>query len=115
MIHIKIFFQDWTDLGEGWLYGQWETGRFLSFFYSFFAHISKIIPGPWIGFKTPEKAVGSYGWVGVPNQSSLGSSSSSSPPPSSSSEEDNISQMEDNIYQNKIIYLRWKMECEATI
>ena len=23
------------------------------------------LQGPWIGFKTPEKAVGSYGWVGV--------------------------------------------------
>ena len=22
--------QDWTDLAEGWLYGEWETGRFLS-------------------------------------------------------------------------------------
>ena len=22
--------KDWTDLAEGWLYGEWETGRFLS-------------------------------------------------------------------------------------
>ena len=31
-----IFFllQDWTDLGEGWLYGEWETGEFLYFIHT---------------------------------------------------------------------------------
>ena len=46
------------------------SGKLVNFYHSFFcylfAQISKTIPGPWIGFKTPEKAVGSYGWVGVP-------------------------------------------------
>ena len=36
--------QDWTDLDEGWLYGEWETG-------------------PWLGFSTKDKAFGTYGWV----------------------------------------------------
>lgn len=34
--------QDWLEPAEGWFYGEWETG-------------------PWIGFKTAEKAEGSYG------------------------------------------------------
>ena len=34
--------QDWLEPTEGWFYGEWETG-------------------PWIGFKTAEKAEGSYG------------------------------------------------------
>ena len=36
--------QDWTDIDEGWLYGEWETG-------------------PWHGFHTKEKEFGAYGWV----------------------------------------------------
>ena len=42
--HIVFWTQDWTDIYEGWLYGEWETG-------------------PWEGFHTKEKAVGAYGWV----------------------------------------------------
>jgi hypothetical protein len=34
--------QDWLDMAEGWIYGEWETG-------------------PWIAFKTAEMAEGSYG------------------------------------------------------
>merc|ERR1719234_1505902 len=33
-------------MDEGWLYGEWETG-------------------PWWAFHTKEKAVGSYGWLGL--------------------------------------------------
>ena len=36
--------QDWTDIAEGWIYGEWETG-------------------PWWGFHTKEKAFATYGWV----------------------------------------------------
>ena len=39
-----MYHQDWTDLDEGWLYGDWETGG-------------------WLGFSTKEKAFGTYGWV----------------------------------------------------
>ena len=38
--------QDWTDIDEGWLYGEWETG-------------------PWWGFHTKEKAYATYGWVSI--------------------------------------------------
>ena len=38
--------QDWTDIDEGWLYGEWETG-------------------PWWGFHTKEKAYATYGWVSM--------------------------------------------------
>ena len=37
-------FQDWTDLDEGWMFGQWESG-------------------PWLGFHTKNNSFGSYGWV----------------------------------------------------
>ena len=45
-LHHDIFHyhQDWTDIDEGWLYGEWESG-------------------PWHGFHTKEKAFGAYGWV----------------------------------------------------
>ena len=36
--------QDWTDLDEGWMFGQWESG-------------------PWLGFHTKNNSFGSYGWV----------------------------------------------------
>ena len=36
--------QDWTDINEGWLYGEWETG-------------------PWLGLRQKDKAFGTYGWV----------------------------------------------------
>jgi len=41
------YLDDWTELKEGFFYGEWETG-------------------PWWGYKTKEKtAAGSYGWVGL--------------------------------------------------
>ena len=40
--------EDWTDVYEGWLYGEWETG-------------------PWWGFHTKEKAFATYGWVSSPS------------------------------------------------
>ena len=36
--------QDWTDLDEGWMFGQWESG-------------------PWLGYHTKNNSFGSYGWV----------------------------------------------------
>ena len=43
-IIISDHHKDWTDVDEGWFYGEWETG-------------------PWHGFHTKEKAFGAYGWV----------------------------------------------------
>ena len=37
-------FQDWSDVDEGWFFGEWESG-------------------PWHGYRTKEKAFGAYGWV----------------------------------------------------
>ena len=36
--------QDWTDLDEGWMFGQWESG-------------------PWLGYHSKKNTFGSYGWV----------------------------------------------------
>ena len=44
LIIISDHHKDWTDVDEGWLYGEWESG-------------------PWHGFHTKEKAFGAYGWV----------------------------------------------------
>ena len=38
--------QDWTDVDEGWFFGEWESG-------------------PWHGYRTKEKAFGAYGWVSL--------------------------------------------------
>jgi len=40
------FLDDWSELDEGFLYGEWETG-------------------PWWGYRTKGKAPASYGWVGL--------------------------------------------------
>lgn len=40
------FLDDWSELKEGFMYGEWETG-------------------PWWGYRTKDKAPAAYGWVGL--------------------------------------------------
>ena len=64
-IDAKSFFRT----GQTWgRVGYTESGkrvRVLSLYNYRFPSERNFLQGPWIGFKTPEKAVGSYGWVGV--------------------------------------------------
>ena len=64
-IDAKSFFRT----GQTWgRVGYTESGkrvRVLPLYNYRFPSERNFLQGPWIGFKTPEKAVGSYGWVGV--------------------------------------------------
>ena len=76
--------QDWTDMDEGWLYGEWETGPWwafhtkvkdgsrelichilcaanLCFIFSFHSQTGIFM----ICYAMKEKDVGSYGWLGL--------------------------------------------------
>ena len=73
IIFLKLFQLYWRKIffrtGQTWgRVGYTESGkrvRVLPLYNYRFPSERNFLQGPWIGFKTPEKAVGSYGWVGV--------------------------------------------------
>ena len=57
--------QDWTDMDEGWLYGEWETGPWWAFHDKVFLLIAIFRPPEneresWSIEQKPEKESGSY-------------------------------------------------------